>query len=308
LLLATGEGCRANKTNPRKLSPYESRIKMKLKANEPKGAVLVFAVLLGACAASGASLKPETIDAWNQYIKNVNLRVTEELQSDTRFLNLDAVPERREKVRKGQILAAPTTPNIPLGVPSGQIHDWRGAAFIANARLNDVLSVSRDYAHYHDFYKPSVLESAPLELSENEDRFSMVLANKSVFSKASLETEYRAQWFRKDDCRAYAIVQTTRVQEIADDGDRRRKLPENEGTGLIWRLYTITRLEERDGGVYVEMEAIALSRDIPAALRWFVEPVVRRVSRSSLTTSLHQTRDAVLQRLAASSQVSREIR
>jgi hypothetical protein len=52
-------------------------------------------------------------------------------------------------------------------------------------------------------------------------------------------------------------------------------------------------LEERDGGVYIELEAMVLSRDIPAALRWVVDPIVRRVSRSSLETSLQQTADAV---------------
>jgi hypothetical protein len=46
-------------------------------------------------------------------------------------------------------------------------------------------------------------------------------------------------------------------------------------------------------GVYVELEAIALSRDIPAAFRVFVTPIVRRVSRDSLATSLHQTKAAV---------------
>jgi hypothetical protein len=53
------------------------------------------------------------------------------------------------------------------------------------------------------------------------------------------------------------------------------------------------RLEERDGGVYAELEAIALSRDIPAAFRLFVTPIVRRVSRDSLATSLHQTKVAL---------------
>ena len=52
-------------------------------------------------------------------------------------------------------------------------------------------------------------------------------------------------------------------------------------------------LEERDGGVYIELEAIALSRDIPVSFRWIVEPIVRRISRSSLTTSLRQTEGAV---------------
>jgi hypothetical protein len=59
------------------------------------------------------------------------------------------------------------------------------------------------------------------------------------------------------------------------------------------RLYSVARLEERDGGVYSELEALALSRNIPAALRVVVDPIVRRVSRNSLTISLKQTEEAV---------------
>jgi hypothetical protein len=67
-----------------------------------------------------------------------------------------------------------------------------------------------------------------------------------------------------------------------------------EGSGVIWRLFSIARYQERDGGVYIELEAIALSRDIPASLRWLAGPIVRRVSRSSLSISLRQTENAVL--------------
>ena len=38
---------------------------------------------------------------------------------------------------------------------------------------------------------------------------------------------------------------------------------------------------------------MALSRDIPAAIRIFAEPIVRRVSRDSLLTALRQTEKAV---------------
>ena len=69
--------------------------------------------------------------------------------------------------------------------------------------------------------------------------------------------------------------------------------------GLIWRVHSITHFEERDGGVYIEVEAIALSRDIPAVLRWVVDPIVRRVSRASLATSLQQTEAAVRSRSTA---------
>jgi hypothetical protein len=73
-------------------------------------------------------------------------------------------------------------------------------------------------------------------------------------------------------------------------------LQEGQGHGIIWRLLGITRYVERDGGVYVELEAIGLSRDIPASVRWLVDPIVRRVSRSSLSTSLLQTENAVRDR------------
>jgi hypothetical protein len=58
-------------------------------------------------------------------------------------------------------------------------------------------------------------------------------------------------------------------------------------------LSSITRPEECDGGVYAELEAIPSSRDIPAAFRLFVTPIVRRVSRDSLATYLHQTKVAL---------------
>src|SRR5262249_31728548 len=94
--------------------------------------------------------------------------------------------------------------------------------------------------------------------------------------------------------RWYSVSETTRIQEISAYGtDNQHRLPPDEGMGVIWRTCTITRFEERDGGVYLETEAIVLSRDIPMSLRWMVNPIVRRISRSSLTTSLGQTRDAV---------------
>jgi hypothetical protein len=38
---------------------------------------------------------------------------------------------------------------------------------------------------------------------------------------------------------------------------------------------------------------MALSRDIPAAARWVVDPIVRRISKSAMVTTLRQSLDAV---------------
>jgi hypothetical protein len=115
-----------------------------------------------------------------------------------------------------------------------------------------------------------------------------------VVAKTALDTDCEAAYFRVDDRHWWGISNTVHIKEIDHVGTpTQRTLPEDTGTGLIWRLSSITRLEERDGGVYAELEAIALSRDIPVAFRMFVTPIVRRVSRDSLATSLHQTKVAI---------------
>ena len=87
------------------------------------------------------------------------------------------------------------------------------------------------------------------------------------------------------------------MREIENYGaSNQRELIDGRGKGLLWRLFSIARFEERDGGVYVELEAVALSREIPVSLRWLIEPIVNRLSRSSLMASLRQTEDAVLSR------------
>jgi hypothetical protein len=242
---------------------------------------------------SAANLNNQTVKAWEDYIQTVNTRVRDHAHRARAFLWADELPDRISKVQRGEIVVSPVGAN-PKNVPFGLIHDWIGAVFIANTTLDKVLPVVRDYKRYKDFYQPAVIASHPIALSDFEDRFSLLLANKSFFRKTAIDTEYRARQFRVNDHRLYTISQATRIQEIDEYGTSdQHALPENEGSGLIWRLFGITRFEERDGGVYLELEAIALSRDIPASLRWLIDPIVRRVAKASLTSSLQQTRDAV---------------
>ena len=92
----------------------------------------------------------------------------------------------------------------------------------------------------------------------------MVLMNKAVVAKTALDSDYRTTYTQVNEHSCYSISDSTRIQEIADyDTPLEHMLPENHGTGLIWRLHSVTRFEERDGGVYIQLEAVALSRDIP---------------------------------------------
>lgn len=101
----------------------------------------------------------------------------------------------------------------------------------------------------------------------------------------------------------YGITTAVRVQEVEDHSHpSAHTLPFGQGSGYVRRSHSITRYEEGDGGVYIEIEAMALSREIPGAIRWVVDPIVRRFSKESLVTSLRQAQDAV----SSSSQIARE--
>jgi hypothetical protein len=246
-------------------------------------------------SAGAATLKPETKAAWDAYLQAAHDAMQARLQPGAHFLWLDDHPEQMEKIRAvREPYIAPVSRQIPKRVPSGLIHDWLGVGFVPNATAEDILRIVRDYDRYKEVYRPGVIDSASHSTDGVTDLFFMRLANRSVVSKTALDTDCAASYFRVDDHRWYIVSNSTHIQEIDKFGTpEQRTLPEDTGTGLIWRLSSIARLEERDGGVYAELEAIALSRDIPAALRLFVTPIVRRVARGSLETSLHQTKAAI---------------
>jgi len=252
-------------------------------------------VALGAALSvvQAASLTPDAAKAWEDYIESASGGMRERAQVPAGFLQIDATPAVAAKVHGGQIVVSPAAAHIPKRVPSGLIHDWIGTAFLANMTIKDVMAILRDYPRYTQVYAPHVLESKAISTGETVDLFSAVLINKSVLSKTALDCDYETRYVRVDERRMYSITQAKRIQEIADYGTpKQHTLPEGEGSGLIWRLYSVSRFEERQDGLYIETEAMALSRDIPSALRLLVEPIVRRVSREALETALRQTANA----------------
>lgn len=255
--------------------------------------LVAVAVVFSQRASHATELKQPALRSWDDYVQAANSQMKDRVASGT-FLWVDEDPNRLQHVRAGKILVSPVGPHVPKPVPTGLIHDWIGAAFFPDTELSNVLAVVRDYDDYHEYYKPSVVESKSLTEPGRDDRFSMLLVNKEVVAKMALDSEYQACYQKLAADRWYGVAYTTRIQEIHEYGHSgETKLPPGEGNGYIWRLYSIARFEQRDGGVYVEIEAMALSRDIPVAFRWVADPIVRKVSKNSLLTTLRQMQDAV---------------
>ena len=266
--------------------------------------VMCASFLVAPAASDGAELKKETLKTWDAYIQTVNAQMRGRIPGS--FLWVDEEPDRVDSVRAGKILVSSVGQKNPKPVPSGLIHDWIGAAFIPNARLRDVLSAVRDYGRYKEFYKPTVVDARSLGTDGGCDKYSMRVVNNETVAETALDSEYQACYLQLDELRWYSTAHTTRVQEIRHYGrPDEQELPPNQGSGYIWRLYSLARFEERDGGVYIELEAIALSRDIPVAVRWLVDPIVRRVSRNTMLVSLQQMEEAVHSTAGTANRASR---
>lgn len=252
--------------------------------------------LLVSGALSAAELRPETVRAWDNYLASAHARMANRARSD--FLWVDESDDRRQRVRAGEIVVAPIQPKMPIAVPHGLVHHWIGAYFIAGTHLQEVVDRLRDYDRYDDFYAPAVKDVQVIERDSHQDRardrYIVTVTSQSKFWKRAMEGEYTSNYTSVDEHRCYSLSHSLRIQEWSDFGTaQQRKLPPGEGTGYIWSVSTISRFYERDGGVYGEVEAIALSRDVPATLHFLVDPIISRVARATLAISLAETRKAV---------------
>jgi hypothetical protein len=249
---------------------------------------------------SAADLNQETLNAWNEYIQRVNSQMNQRSAGAAPFFWMDEAPGRRERVHQGEILVEPASKESPVKIPQGLIHNWLGAVFIPNASISSVLALLNDYGHYDRIYNPAVVDGKLLNVSGAMRQFSLVLAEKAPFVTAAIASEYTSQSVRLDKRRSYTITYSTRIQQIDNYGRQgAHELPPDQGAGYIWRLFSIQRFEEKDGGVYIELETLALSRSIPFELQWIVRPILQRLPRETMTGTLQKTRDAVCAAVSA---------
>src|SRR5215831_15194828 len=177
--------------------------------------VLAVACLVPARAIA-AHLKPETIQAWNDFIEDADARNQKLVSSGGSFLRSDEISGQVARLRRGDIVVSPASSHVPVKVPSGLIHDWVGAIFIPGVTLDDVLTVVRSYDRYKDFYHPKVIDSKLISREGLSDRFSILLASKSTVAKTALDAEFQCSYIPLDDQRWYSITRSTRIQEVAE--------------------------------------------------------------------------------------------
>jgi hypothetical protein len=97
-----------------------------------------------------------------------------------------------------------------------------------------------------------------------------------------LNTEHEVKYTAVDARKWRSVSRTTRIAEVENPGKKNeREKPPGTGEGFLWRLNSYWSFEERDGGVWLECEAISLTRDVPTGLGWLIEPIIRNLPQEA---------------------------
>jgi hypothetical protein len=277
---------------------------------------LAFVLLLGmpllrASDVIAVDLEPKTLEAFNQYVQVTEARINKEVTRPGAFLYLEGIPEPHRSqalatLQKGDIYMEPLQTHDASGsaieAPDGLIHHWIGAVFIPGASLRQVLGLVQDYDHHQDIYQPEVVRSRLIHHEGDDFQIFYRLREKKVIT-VTLNTNHDVQYFPIDatHCRSHSV--STRIAEVANANQPGEyEKPVGHDGGFLWRMDSYWRFEEKDSGVYVEVESISLTRDIPTGLGWIIKPFVTSIPRESLLMTLGSTRSAVQARAHSPSQ------
>ena len=243
-----------------------------------------------------AELQPRTVAAFDRYVS-----ATESRMALDSFLHVDSLPAAENRVvllslRRGELhieRLSTREAGKSIDVPDGLIHHWLGTVFIPGATLERTLELLQDYDRHSEIFRPAIAQSKTLSREGDVFRVYLRFSMKKVITVV-VNTENEARFTRLGSDRAQSRIQSLRIAEVANAGTaQERELPIGRDGGYLWRLYTYWRFLERDGGTYVQCEAISLTRSIPRLLGWLIGPFVTSIPRESLTFTLVTTRTAL---------------
>jgi len=166
------------------------------------------------------------------------------------------------------------------------LHDWRGTAFVPGATVAEFERLMRDFNGYSRIFSPQVLKASVLSRQGDQMQVTMRVRQQHILTVV-MDTSYDVTFARLDAQHGYSVSRSTRIAEIDSPGtSSERVLGADEEHGFLWRMNTYWSFEERDGGLYMQLESVSLTRSIPRGLGWAVRPFVESVPRESLEFTL----------------------
>lgn len=232
---------------------------------------------------------PAAVAAFSAYDRSVETRLAQQHRSASSFL----APHTDERLRRGELIIEKLMPDAEANPPGGLLHHWRGTAFARGATAADFEQLMLDFKSYPQHFAPQVLQAGVIAQRGDSLQGQMRIRQHHVITVV-MDTAYDVRFGHLDVRHGYSISRSTRIAEIEGAGtSSERALGPNEEHGFLWRLNTYWSYEERDGGLYMQIETVSLTRAVPRGLGWAVRPYVESIPRESLEFTLRSACNAV---------------
>jgi hypothetical protein len=232
---------------------------------------------------------PQALAGFESYVRQVEARLDQQHRQPAGFL----AQEDSARLRKGEPIIERMTPSSGANLPGALLHHWRGTAFAAGARAADFERLMQDFPVYPERFSPQVIGSRVI--AHDGDQYKVLLrVRQHHVITVVMDTAYEITFGRLDREHGYSTARSTRISEIKSPGtsDERALKPEEEH-GFLWRMNTYWSYEEKDGGLYMQIESVTLTRSIPTGLGWVIGPFVSSIPRESLEFTLQSACNAL---------------
>jgi hypothetical protein len=254
------------------------------------GTFRISVVLLGLLMAVATSVRVKAeptaaaASAFDAYVRALELRLAQQHRSSNGFVVVS--PEEQARLRRGEFVVEQLTPSAEQELPGAMLHDWRGTAFVPGGTVAEFERLMRDFNGYSRIFSPQVLKASVSSRQGDPMQVTMRVRQQHILTVV-MDTSYDVTFARLDAQHGYSVSRSTRIAEIDSPGtSSERVLGADEEHGFLWRMNTYWSFEERDGGLYMQIESVSLTRSIPRGLGWAVRPFVESVPRESLEFTL----------------------
>ena len=237
-----------------------------------------------------AESSPAALAAFNTYAHTVESRLAQQHKSPTTFLTLPTDPPSLAHLRSGQLLIEKISTPATLDT---LLHHWRATAFVPNATTTDFEHLLQNFNAYPHNFAPQIVSSTVIWHTPTDTLLRLRTRQHHVITVV-LDTTCDVTFATLDPTHAYSISRSTRIDEIASPNTTsEHALSPSDEHGFLYRLNTYWTYEQRDGGLYLQIESLSLTRSIPHGLAWAVKPYLESIPRESLVFTLTSARSAL---------------
>ncbi|MGH9617136.1 MAG: hypothetical protein ACRD28_10380 [Acidobacteriaceae bacterium] len=228
---------------------------------------------------------PKASSGFNAYVAMVVARLSEQHRLKNGFLTT-LTPEDVARLQRGEFVIDQRIPPTGTGLSGAMLHDWCGTAFVRGATANEFARLMRDFSDYPRVFAPQVVDANVLVQHGDGYTVRMRLRQRHVIPVV-LDATYDVDFRRIDAYSGYSVSRSTKIQEINSAGTESDRAPgPGKDHGFLWRQNTYWSYEQRNGGLYLRVESVSLSRSIPTGLGWLVRPYLESVPRESMEFTL----------------------